>query len=127
MTDSKYLIIVPQSLCKHFLTIAHETLGHQGSDCTFSILSDSVYWVGMTRDVNHRCSHCFKCQVSKVPANKPAPLQPVITTRPWQMVAVDILKVPASRTGKQYNLVVQDYFSKWPFAFAMADQKASNC
>ena len=40
------------------------------------------------------------------------------------MVAVDILKAPPSGTGKQYILVVQDYFSKWPFAFAMADQKA---
>ena len=40
------------------------------------------------------------------------------------MVAVDILKVPPSGTGKQYILVVQDYFLKWPLAFAMADQKA---
>ena len=124
-TDSKYLIVVPQSLHKHFLSIAHEASGHQGSDRTFSILSDSVYWVGMTRDVNHHCSHCFKCQVTKAPASKPAPLQPVITTRPWEMVAVDVLKVPASGIGKQYILVVQDYFSKLPFAFAMADQKAN--
>ena len=124
MTDPKYLIVVPQSFHKQFLTIAHDASGHQGSDRTLSILSDSAYWVGMTRDVNHHCSHCFKCQVSKAPVNKPAPLQLVITTRPWEMVAVDILKVPASGTGKQYILMVQDYFSKWPFAFAMTDQKA---
>ena len=82
ITDPKYLIVVPQSLRKQFLTTAHDASGHQGSDRTFSILSDSAYWVGMTRDVNHHCSHCFKCRVSKAPATKPAPLQPVITTRP---------------------------------------------
>ena len=25
--------------------------------------------------------------------------------------------------GNQYTLVAQDYFTKWPFAFAMLDQK----
>ena len=44
MTDSKHLIVAPQSLHKQFLTTAHESLGHQGIDHTFSILSDSVAW-----------------------------------------------------------------------------------
>ena len=29
-----------------------------------------------------------------------------------------------SHQGSQYILVVQDYFSKWPFAVPMLDQKA---
>ena len=40
------------------------------------------------------------------------------------MVAVNILKATPSGTRKQYILLVQDYFFKWPFAFAMTDQKA---
>ena len=48
----------------------------------------------------------------------------IIATQPWEMVAVDVLKVPTSTKGNQYLLVVQDYFSKWPFAFPMRDQKA---
>ena len=48
-TDSKHLIVAPQSFHKQ---LAHEVSGHQGSDRTLSILSDSVYWVGMARDVN---------------------------------------------------------------------------
>ena len=37
---------------------------------------------------------------------------------------MDILKVPRSAKGNQYLLVVQDYFSKWPFARALPDQTA---
>ena len=41
------------------------------------------------------------------------------------MVGVDILKFPMSSKGNQYLLVAQDYFSKWPFAIALPDQKAA--
>ena len=40
------------------------------------------------------CTCCFKCQVTKAPEQSPAPLQPVIATKPWELVAVDALKVP---------------------------------
>ena len=87
-------------------------------------LSQIAYWVGLGRDVAHHCRLCVRCQLTKAPNNQPAPLQPVIARRPWELVAVNILKVPMSTTGNQYLLVAQDYFSKWPFAQAMPDQKA---
>ena len=104
LAETKHLIIVPQSFQKQFLSIAHEASGHQGSDRTILILSDSAYWVGMARDVNNHCSQCYKCQICKAPASKPIPLQPVVTTRPWEMVAVDVLEVPPSLSGNQYTL-----------------------
>ena len=78
----------------------------------------------MSKSVVRHCTFCVKCQQSKAPPTNPAPLQPIIATQPWEMVAVDVLKVPTSIKGNQYLLVVQDYFSKWPFAFPMQDQKA---
>ena len=124
MTDTKHLIIVPRSLQKLFLKMAHEDSGHQGMERTLSRLSDVAYWVGMAKSVIHHCKVCVKCQFSKAPPPKPVPLQPVLATRPWEMVAVDVLKVPMSTKGNQYLLVAQDYFSKWPFAKPMPDQKA---
>ena len=78
----------------------------------------------MGKEVVRHCTHCYKCQVSKAPPCRPAPLQPVISSKPWELVAVDILKVPRSAEGNQYLLVVQDYFSKWPFVRAFPDQTA---
>ena len=124
MQEEKLLIVVPRSLQHQFLAIAHDKAGHQGTDRTFAQLSEIAYWVGISKDVTHYCSYCTKCQLTKSLPNQPAPLQPVIASRPWELVAVDILKVPMSHQGNQYILVAQDYFSKWSFVQAMPDQKA---
>ena len=96
MSEEKLLIVIPYSLRKEFLAIAHDKAGHQGTDRTFSQLSQIAYWVGMSKEVTRYCSYCTRCQYTKSPPNQPAPLQPVIASRPWELVAVDILKVPMS-------------------------------
>jgi len=123
--EAKLLIVAPISLCKKFLYMAHDASGHQGTDKTLVRLSDFTYWVGMAKEVGNYCIWCTTCQMVKAPATPPAPLQPIVTSRPWEMVAVDILKVPMSSRGNNYLLVAQDYFSKWPFAIAFPDQKAT--
>ena len=124
MIEQKLLVVVPSSLHPQFLQIAHDKARHQGADRTLSQLSQIAYWVGISKDVSRYCSVCPKCQYTKAPMAQPAPLQPVIASKLWELVAVDILKVPMSSSGNQYILVAQDYFSKWPFARAMPDQKA---
>ena len=124
MVEKKWLFIVPTSLQKQFLTEAHEHAGHQGTEQTLDRLMQNAYWVGMARDVAQYCSQYIKCQTTKACPGVPAPLQPVIASRPWELVAVDVLKVPMSLQGNEYILVALDYFSKWPFTAPMPDQKA---
>ena len=124
MQNEKLLIVVSRSLQHQFLAIAHDKAGHLGTDRTFAQLSKIAYWVAISKDVIHYCSYCTKCQLMKSLPNQPAPLQRVIITRSWELVVVDILKVPMSHQGNQYILAAQDYFSKWPFAQAMPVQKA---
>ena len=124
-TEEKLLIVAPSFLRKEFLHMAHNAAGHQGTDKTIARLSEFTYWVGIAKDAGHYCTHCVTCQMAKAPARPPASLQPIVTRRPWEMVGVDILKVPMSSKGNQYLLVAQDYFSKWPFAIALPDQKAA--
>ena len=79
----------------------------------------------MGRDVHTHCTRCVTCQCTKAAAPQPAPLQPVEASRPWELLEVDILKVPMSNRGNQYMLVAQDYFSKWLFAVPLSDQTAN--
>ena len=78
----------------------------------------------MNKDMIDHCKNCKTCLHSKVIKRSAAPLEKIEASRPWQMVGVDVLKVPMSRNGNQYLLVAQDYFTKFPFAFAMPDQTA---
>ena len=119
------LVVVPRSQQESFLRMAHDQSGHQGVHRTLARLSEMAYWVGMAHDVTRYCRYCRRCQITKAPEALPAPLQPVVASHPWEMVAVDILKVPMSSRGNEYILVAQDYFSKWPFARAIQDQKAN--
>ena len=78
----------------------------------------------MAKDVGQYCSQCVRCQTTKALSGAPAPLQSVIASRPWEIVAVDVLKAPMSLQGNEYILVAQDYFTKWPFAVPTPDQRA---
>ena len=40
-------------------------------------------------------------------------------------IAIDVLgPLPKTDSGNQYLLIAQDYFTKWPEAFALPDQQA---
>lgn len=84
--EQKLLIVAPNSLRKEFLHMAHNAVGHQGTDKTTARLSDFTYWVGIAKDAGHYCIHCVTCQMVKAPARPPASLQPIVTSRPWEMV-----------------------------------------
>lgn len=45
---------------------------------------------------------------------------------PMERIALDILgPLPQSATGNKYIVIIADYFTKWPEAFAVPDQEAT--
>lgn len=118
--------ILPVSLRQQALSRNHNlpTAGHQGPDKTLQRLRHEAYWVGMAQDVESHCRQCTRCQQSKLPTPRKAPLRNIPIGRPWEMIAVDILEVPISTQNNRYLLVVQDYFTKWAEAVPLPDQTA---
>ena len=118
--------VLPANLRCAALSRCHDApgAGHLGSEKTLERLRMQAYWVGMAQDVEQYCQECYTCQKAKPPLPQRSPMVNVPVGRPWQMVAIDILKVPLSSNNNQYLLVAQDYFTKWPIAIPMPDQKA---
>ena len=101
-------IIVPESLRKHVMALAHE--GHQGIVKCKGRLREKVWWPGIDKDVEKYIKACQPCQmVGK--ENPPEPLKPTqLPKGPWQHVGLDLCG--PFPTG-EHLLVGVDYFSRW--------------
>lgn len=96
-------IVLPEALKEEVLKDLHEGTvgGHLGTDKTLSRLRERFYWPGHYNDVREWCRNCATCASRKSPAPKArAPLQPIVTSRPLELVATDIMgPLPESSTG----------------------------
>ena len=130
--NNKYSqLVVPSSLTRTVLTIAHETsmAGHMGVRRTLSRVLQSFYWPGVSSTVRKFCRECDVCQrtapsarTRKVPLGK----MPIIS-EPFSRVAVDITGpiIPAASSGNRYLLVVVDYATRFPEAVPLRNIEAS--
>ena len=51
------------------------------------------------------------------------PLHPIPVQKPFQIVGLDVMDLPKTAASHK-DVVFQDYFTKWPLVFHVADQKA---
>uniref|UniRef100_A0A5S6QX05 RNA-directed DNA polymerase n=1 Tax=Trichuris muris TaxID=70415 RepID=A0A5S6QX05_TRIMR len=111
--------VAPPSLRPIILSFCHDvpTAGHLGFDRTLDRVRRTAFWPAFRQDVRKYCDSCSTCQMVKAPGLHPL-MQIAPVGRPWERVAVDILQLPPSKTGKIYVLTVQDYFTKWLIVFA---------
>ena len=98
-------IVVPTAMRLEMLDLLH--VGHLGiSKCHQRALS-SVWWPGLSKQIEHMVKNCATCA-----RNAPDQAEPLMTTplpdRPFQKVAMDICDIK----GKKY-LVLVDYYSKF--------------
>ena len=96
--------LIPES-CRH--TILHRyhdtaSAGHLGYQKTSAKVRQVGYWVGILQDIEKYCRECTTCQRTKPPMPTHAPLTTVPIGSPWEMVAVDILRVPVSQYNNRY-------------------------
>ena len=89
---------MPTSLQEVAIHSCHDIIsaGHQGIEKTLDRLKQMAYWVGMAKATELYCQSCNVCQQSKLPMLLAVPMTNVPIGRPWQMLAVDVLKVPMS-------------------------------
>ena len=95
--------MIPASLKQEVLADLHEGVvgGHLGADKTLGRLRERFYCPGHYTDVRDWCHNCSACASRKTPAPKArAPLQSIVTSRPLELVATDILgPLPESPAG----------------------------
>ena len=99
--------------------------GHFSGPRAFCALSRHWWWNGMYGTMLQQVKHCPECAIvfggGKVAL---PPLHPIPVQQPFQILAIDVMDLPATCQGNKHVVVFQDYLTKWPMVYAIPDQKA---
>lgn len=118
-------IVLPSTLTQRALEMLHDDSGHLGAIKTGNRIRCRYFWPFMSADIDSLCKKCTTCQHRRNPVpGRRAPLQPVTTSRPGELVTMDIVEYPKSNQGSRYCLVMIDHFNKWLELFPLRNQKS---
>ncbi len=109
-------LVIPESYVPTILHLIHDDVlaGHPGKERTLIAARKKFFWPTMEVDINDHVSKCAQCAQHKGTVPKPAPiLQYPPPAGPWDVVAIDLLQLPASNQGSWYLLVCVDHFSRF--------------
>lgn len=101
-------IVIPQSLTKRILELAHE--GHPGETVMKRRLRAKVWWPLIDRHTEQYVKACRDCLLVSQP-NKPPPMsRHKFPEGPWQCLALDLM---GPLPNKEMVLVIIDYYSRY--------------
>ncbi len=99
-------VVIPTSLREDMLQRLHN--GHMGITKCKLRAQDTVWWPGISNDIQKHIEDCNFCKINK-PVQRAETLEPrPMADRPWQWICTDLLQF----AGKTYMVVVDEY-SKW--------------
>lgn len=101
-------IMIPKSLQHMILNKLH--MSHQGEEKCLLAAKDSVFWMGMTKDIATKVKSCETCSKYARSQTRQPLLQPELPQRPFEKLAADIFHLD----GQDF-LLIADYYSKMPF------------
>ncbi|UYV70251.1 K02A2.6-like, partial [Cordylochernes scorpioides] len=99
-------ILIPKTLRKDILEKLHQ--GHFGINKCRSRAKESVWWLGISQEIERMVSSCTKCLKERKPKHEPL-IPSEFPIRPWQKVGMDLFYL----NGRWY-LIVCDYYSRYP-------------
>ena len=127
LQENKFQFVLPQTYWKQALEACHHNMGHFGIERTTSLLRDHFYWPSILEDIEKHIKSCPQCLRFKTQPEK-AELNPIIATRPLELVHIDYLTIEPpsnSRSNKDVNiLIITDHFTRYAQAHITSSQKA---
>ena len=111
-------IVVPKALRIETLQRVHS--GHQGVEKCRARVAVSVWWPGVSRDVQKMVQSCQEC--AKLSLAKKEPLIPTpLPDYPWQLVGTDLFEL-----NQKHYLLVVDYYSRYPEVLQLSSTTSSS-
>ena len=99
-------IVVPKQLQHDTLCKIHR--GHQGIEQYHLCVSTSVWWPGVSAQIEEFIKKCSTCVKLTHPANQPM-ISFKLPKHPWERIATDLFKL-----NKQIYILFVDYYPRYP-------------
>ena len=117
--------VVPKLLQTKVLLRAHSRdCAHQGVNKTFDWIRRRFWWPGYFRDVRQAIRECTTCQATALPKGQTVIEGRIKAQREFDVLAIDLLKLPRSNKGFKYLLVAVDHFTRFAWVVPMKSKSA---
>ena len=102
-------LIIPTTLRPEYLAKVHE--GHQGITRCQARARMSIYWPGISKDIENIVKECYLCQKHQdsQPKEPLEPITPNIPQQSWHTLSMDLFHL-----NDKTFLIIVDYHSKFP-------------
>jgi transposase InsO family protein len=121
-------VFVPSSLRDQVLAYMHGSTvsGHFGVARTSRRLGSRFWWPQYKRDVEEKVKSCLVCELARAsPPQRQGRMAVYHPTRRFEMVAIDIMEIsPKSGRGNTKVIVIGDTFTRYAWAYPVADEKS---
>ena len=124
-SGSRDRMVLPKKYHKRVYEELHENMGYLGADRVVELARERFFWPFMRADITHYVTKVCRCLKQRKPGTHVnAPLQPIISTAPFQLVSMDFVHLEPSSGGYQYILVIMDHYTRFAQAYATRDKSA---
>ena len=122
------VFVVPGLKGQAVIDGCHRYLGHQGRDCTLSLLRERFWWPGMAQRMMLSIYNCEKCCIFEAKPQIP-PMEPILSTEPLDLVHIDYVSMEVTVGIKEKPvvknvLVVEDHFTRYTQAYVTNNHTA---
>lgn len=124
-TGERDQLVLPKEYRQTVFKELHKEMGHLGVERTVNLIRDRFYWAHMQRDTEQFIANECECLMRKKP-HKPtrAPLVPIVTNRPFELISIDFLHLETCKQGYEYILVIIDHYTRFAQAYATKNKSA---
>ena len=126
--DTVPVFVVPTADRQAAIDGCHRSVGHQGRDCTLSLMKERFWWPGMSQALLKAIANCGRCIQYEAKGQLP-PMQPIICTELMELVHINYvgMEVTVAMDKKpivRNVLVVVDHFTRYVQAFVTKNHMA---
>ncbi len=124
VTEKRKQLVLPAKFHELVFQELHCKLGHLGVEKVEELARQRFYWPYLKEDIKmfiqERC-RCIACKRPNIPEK--APLTPILSTAPFEMLCIDFLHLDKSQ-GCEYVLMVTDHFTKFTQSYGTKDNSS---